>query len=126
MQHEEDFFIRQIKQLAALVGRIVGLRKTEDIDEAQETVDEIYGRLLNMDRQTFELVDPHTLARMLGDPKRIAMVVTTMEAEADLLHARGQFEPAQQRYRRALALLSELGAPGVPALRASLTAKIAG
>jgi hypothetical protein len=126
MQQEDDFFLRQVKKLVMLVATALGKKQPEQLEEAEQAVDDAYGRLLNMDRHTFELLDEKSLALLLGDDQRIRLIAEVMLAEADILRGRGEVAPATRRYQRALGLLS-FCKEGTEreALRSSLEARIA-
>ena len=125
MQFVDDFILREIKKLVQLVASIVNLKQQDQIEEAEREIDTAYGRLLNMDRQLFEILDAQNIAKMLGDPDRIRLVAEVMQAEADLMQTRGEIDRARQRYKRALKLLESCEEePGCIETRESLAMRI--
>jgi hypothetical protein len=127
MRIEDDFVLRLIKQIVELIERLIEqLTRAQaaevDLEKAGQSIDEAYKRLLNMDRQLFETLDVGNLARVLGDPDRIERTARLMQAEGDLLRARGDHRAADRRHRRALGLLKAAAPnPAVDDLLKSLT-----
>lgn len=115
MSFEQDTILRQVKQLARALARLVGLRaKAEDREEARQTLGELYRSLLGLDRDFLRLADAETLARALGHPQRVGLLVRLLEEEAALAAAGA--DPATEAWARRLALaLLPLAAP-VPGL----------
>ena len=115
MQIEDDYVLRQIEQVIGLIEKpirdLLSVAVPEvGIEKAGQAIDDAYDRLLNPDRRLFETLDESNLACMRGDPDRIERTTRLMQAEGDLLRARGEHEAAVRRYRRALGLLKTAGA----------------
>ena len=93
---ERDYVMRAVKQVAAALARVLGLRQLGKQEEA--------------DRELLHLLDPHTLAGMIREPERVVAICQLLAFEADEADKRGEPERAQRSRRRALALL-EAGVP---------------
>lgn len=124
-----DYILRLIEQFAEMLGRIVGLRKSGKLDEAEklvrETADGIFGSLRSM----IDNVDPATAANLLASREKIVVYAALTLEQAEIAAAKGENRRATSRRRRALELyleasrLGELDArsrANVDALRASL------
>ena len=105
MRIEDDFIIRLVKQVVEFIEKLLRNESGADVEKANQAIENAYRRLLNMDRQLFELLDANNIVRMLGDPDRIEATVRVMQAEGDLLRVRGDHAAATSRYRRALNIL---------------------
>ena len=111
MRFEDDFMLRQLKQLVELVAAALRLKQPEDEERAQAEIDDLYRRLLNMDRTLFETLDAASVARLLGDADRALHVALVMHAEAQLWESQGEQARARRRGQRALRLLEGLTLP---------------
>lgn len=102
-----DYILRLIEQFAEVLARIMGLRKSGKLDEAQklanETADGIFGSL----RAMIDQVDPSTAAGLLGARDKIAVYAALTAEEAEIAALRGDGRRAQTRRRRALELYLE-------------------
>lgn len=125
MQVQTDFIKRQIDKLVQLVAAAVGARLPQhQMEEVEEEVATAYNRLLNMDRQLFELLAPQLIAQQLGDPKRVQMLARVMHADAELRASQGGHAAAARLCRRALAML-DAQALSAPEERIALESRLA-
>ena len=67
-----DYILRLIEQLAEMLGRIVGLRKSGKLDEAEKMVRAVGDGLLGSSRTMIDSVDSSTAANLLGSYARTA------------------------------------------------------
>lgn len=108
-----DYILRLIEQFAEMLGRIVGLRKSGKLDEAEklvrETADGFFGSLRSM----IDNVDPATAANLLASREKIAVYAALTFEDAEIAEARGQTARAAGRRRRALELYLEASRLGV-------------
>ena len=102
---ERDYVMRAVKQVAAALARVLGLRQQQKHEEADRELDELYRGLVPFDRELLYLLDPATLVGMLREPERIAAVCDVLAFEADEADARGDATHAVRLRRRAQALL---------------------
>lgn len=107
MQLEQDFIKRHIQHLAQLVARALRTQQPEHLEAAQEELDSAYSRLLPMDRQLFELLDPHQIAQQIADPQRLMLIAEVMKAEVELCSSDGRSARGRRLAQRALAMLQE-------------------
>jgi hypothetical protein len=78
-----------------------------DTVSARRHVDLAYARLLRLDRGTFDAVDSHTLAGLLGPPPQLRIIARLCKLEGDLFEGEAKPVRARAKYRRALELLLE-------------------
>ena len=102
-----DYILRLIEQFAQALARIIGLRKSGKLDEAQklanETADGIFGSL----RLMIDQVDASTAAGLLGTREKIAVYAALTAEEAEITALKGDARKARGRRRRALELYLE-------------------
>lgn len=102
-----DYILRLIEQFAQALARIIGLRKSGKLDEAQklanETADGIFGSL----RLMIDQVDASTAGGLLGTREKIAVYAALTAEEAEITALKGDARKARGRRRRALELYLE-------------------
>ncbi len=99
---ERDLILRIIQQLAALVARVLKLKKERKYGEAEQLVAEAYRGLFGLDRRFLQLMQPAHVAQALGAPQKVKAFVELMAEEADLLRLRGDPQSAAASARWAL------------------------
>lgn len=63
---QEDYVLRQIKAIAAMLARIVGLRLGGGIEEAWNELERAYALLLGPQKDLARTIDSSTAAVLLG------------------------------------------------------------
>ena len=76
--------MRQIRAVAAMVARIVGLRVDGNVEEASREMENAYATLLGSRGELIRRVDAATAVRLLGSPDAVAMFARLLEEEAAL------------------------------------------
>jgi tetratricopeptide (TPR) repeat protein len=94
----DDYLMRQIKQAAQALARLLGLRKAGEYDKALELAEELY-ESLGIPRGLHDVVDSPTLASMLRSPCFVE--------EGHIFKAKGDPLAAFKCYRRAHELILE-------------------
>jgi hypothetical protein len=124
--HREDYFLRQVKALAGMLARLVGLRTGGQSEEARAELERAYGALLGPEAELVRRADSSTAAMLLGSPERLLLFVQLVCEEAAqapedglrrLLRARaaefdfeaGRRDPENEEIRRFLRQLSAAG-----------------
>ncbi len=97
---QDDWLLRTLRELAALVARALRLGKSGAVDEAQQLIDEAWSRQVGMPRRMADRLDPKTLASALG-PVRRQVAIELLLGEAQLLELGGAAERARERRARA-------------------------
>lgn len=107
-----DYILRLIEQFGELLAKIMGLRKTGKLDEAEklasETADGIFGSL----RKMIDQVDPSSAAALLGSSEKLSVYAALTAEDAEIAAARGDPRRARARRRRALELFLEASRMG--------------
>jgi tetratricopeptide (TPR) repeat protein len=103
----EDYIIRLIQQLVAVIARIVGLNQKGDYDKALAAADQAWEKLLEAPRELIDAVDTPTLAAMLRDPDKLRIAAQLFYEEGRALAGKGDPLHAQIRYRRAMEVILE-------------------
>jgi hypothetical protein len=89
---QRDYIERLIAQVAAAIGRSLGLAKSGEADEAERDLAATWSSLLGLRRADVDRLDEATLRALLGD-KRLAAAML-LDAEAELKRSQGQAEVA--------------------------------
>jgi hypothetical protein len=121
MKQTDDYLLRQIQTVAAMIARAAGLRLEGSPDEARAVLEQAYGVLLAGQTTLIRRLDAGTAASLLGSPERILMLARLLEEESGLdgnttLHERA-IALAREALRRdpendeARAMLAGLSAP---------------
>lgn len=102
----DDYLLRAIEQFTKSIARIVRALRGEEHEEAEREIAGAYDALLANDRVFLDMVDPGTLANLLGSPNKVRVLAQLSALEGKLMQTRG--EPARARVleARALALLA--------------------
>lgn len=104
----DDYIIRLIKQLAAVVARLVGKREVGDYDGALTEVGKAWDDLIGQPpRELVDLVDSHTFAAMLKEPARMRVAARLLIEEGKSYAGKGNPVHAATCFRRAWELYLE-------------------
>ena len=79
----EDYVLRQIRDLAAVLARIAGLRLGGNSEEARAELEKSYSILLGSQGELLRRVDSKTAAKLLGTPGRILVLAQLLHEEAE-------------------------------------------
>lgn len=104
MRQTDDYLMRQVQAVAAMIARIAGLRIEGSVDEARLVLEQAYGVLLAGRAGLVRRLDAATAASLLGSPERILCLARLLEEEGRLegdatLHARA-IELTREALRR--------------------------
>ncbi|MDB4975646.1 MAG: hypothetical protein JWN48_3987 [Myxococcaceae bacterium] len=105
----DDYLLRAIEQFTQSIARIVRALRGDQEEEAEREIAGAYDALLGNDRVFLDMVDPATLANLLGSPAKVRVLAQLSTLEAKLLEKRGQAGRAQSLRERALTLLAIAG-----------------
>lgn len=104
----DDYIIRLIKQLAAVLARIVGKRQAGDFEGALAEAGKAWDDLIGQPpRDLVDLVDTHTLAGMLKEPAKMRVAAQLLIEEGRAYAGKGDPVHAAICYRRAWELYLE-------------------
>ena len=84
MKQTDDYLLRQIQTVAAMIARAAGLRLEGSPDEARAILEQAYGALLAGQTTLIRRLDAATAASLLGSPERILMLARLFEEESAL------------------------------------------
>jgi len=102
----DDYFLRMIEQLAAVIRKITGLSRNKDygaaLDEAEKGWD-----ILGVPRDLVAVLDGPTLAELLATPEKMRAAADLLVAEAGVLTDKGDPMHGAVCYRRAFELYLE-------------------
>ncbi|MBI4512274.1 MAG: hypothetical protein HY698_21755 [Deltaproteobacteria bacterium] len=104
--YREDYLLRFVKQLAAALARVAGLRKSGEHEQALQEIQETWDELLGMPPGLFESMSADALTAILGSPEKARAVASLLHEEAAVLRTLGRSEAAERKER----LAKELGA----------------
>lgn len=100
----DDWVMRMVRQLAAALARIAGLRKAALLDEAAEELDAAMASLGGVDPRLVDGADPAVLAALVRDPARREALARLIVERAELAAARGDAKGAEALRAKARAL----------------------
>lgn len=103
----EDYLLRMIRELGAVIARMLGQKNGGQVQEAMATLDEAEGELLGAHAQVVPRVDSATAAHILAEPQRIAAWARLLHERADLLRLAGDPDGAALLAVRARELAAE-------------------
>lgn len=78
----EDFILRQLRAVAAMLARIVGLRISGRADEARAELESAYTLLLGTRGELIRRVDERTAVRLLGSREGAVAFADLLTQEA--------------------------------------------
>ena len=93
----EDILLRQLRAVAVILARILGLRQSGQLEEARAALDDAYGLLLDPRDYLVRRVDARTAAQILSAPERIAAYAYLVYEEAALARDAAQVTALRQR-----------------------------
>lgn len=79
----EDYVLRQIRGIAAMLARLAGLRLSGSVEEARAELEKAYGSVLGPQAELLRRVDSRTAAKLLRDPERILGLAQLLREEAE-------------------------------------------
>jgi hypothetical protein len=83
----QDYIERMIQQVAAAIGRALGMAQSGRPEDAQHELDATWSGVLGIRRSDVERLDEATLRMLLNG--KLEPAAALLDAEADLLQARG-------------------------------------
>jgi len=104
MPFRQDYLMRLVEQLAAVIARMLGLRSSGRAAQALTEAEHGYD-LLGLPSGLIDVLSASALAELLGSPEKIRLVADLLDEEAASLDALGDPRAAQKR-----ALAAELRA----------------
>jgi len=75
--------MRQVRAIAAMLARIVGLRLSGETDQARAELERSYSLLLGSQGELLRQVDSSTAARLLGTYERVLAFAQLLDEEAE-------------------------------------------
>jgi hypothetical protein len=103
----EDYLLRVIRQMGAVLARMLGLKNGGQVHEAAQALDDAEGELLGPLAEVVPRVDSATAAHIISDPQRIAAWARLLHERADLLRLAGDTPGAELAAARAGELAAE-------------------
>ena len=113
----EDYFMRMINQMLAVLTQILYHKEAGQHQEAQVLIDQSLEQLLGVRPGLLKQMEDASLLRLLTtqgqlDPDRLAMVADLYRFEGDILADQGKHQEASLDYQRALTLYLEISLSG--------------
>jgi hypothetical protein len=104
---QRDYLMRMIEQFVQAIGRMLGLAKSGQFEDARTELDAAYAGL-GISRRMIERLDDASLQLLLGDDK-LRILVMLLDAEAELLTLEGKHAEARSTKARAAQLKLGVG-----------------
>lgn len=107
---DRDYMMRMISQMAAAMGRVMGLKEQKKHEEALLEIDEFLSKELRMRTRLALGLSDEDLVQMLsvgGTPnyESVAIVAAFLQEEGDILSETGRTADAVPRFEKALRLM---------------------
>ena len=97
MAWREDYVTRQIRLIAAMIARMMGLRLEGKVEEAHAELEQAYGELLGERNKLVRMVDTRTAASLLGSAEKIQLFAQLLSEEAEQQNDSGRSELLRAR-----------------------------
>jgi hypothetical protein len=125
----EDYILRQVNLLVAVLAKITGLKKAGEFQEAQKVIDQAIESAFGLDAGLIKQLDENSLTSLITttygiDLGKLHTLAGLLEAEGDVLTAQHRETEAHQSYQRALGLFYEFSSHPDNILDAELSSRI--
>jgi hypothetical protein len=97
----DDYLMRAVEQLSALIAAIVGKLRAGSLEEAEQGLSQAYDTLLAGDRVFLDMVDARTLSNLLGSQEKTRLLAKLSLIEAKLSERQGDLARSEQLTARA-------------------------
>ena len=104
---QDDFLLGEIRRVAEMIARALGLRGSGDLPAARAEIDNAYSTLLGQQSDLLRMLDPVSAARLIGNPKKIGALASITAADAALAADMGNSEAGRRLAARAKSLDEE-------------------
>ena len=103
----EDYLIRMIRQVAAVIAKIIGLKMAGQYQEALQAIDQALEQLLGMDADLVKLLDDESIYKVITinellDLERLGIIADLFTEEGDILKLQKQKPESDNCYFRSL------------------------
>jgi len=110
----EDYVLRMMKQAAAILAKIIGLKKAGDYPEAQQAIDQALELLTGLKADIVRQLDNESLLEALTqqdrlDLDRLGLIADLFKEEGDIFAAQSQISESRESYLRSLVCHLEAG-----------------
>jgi hypothetical protein len=103
----DDYLIRLIKQVAAFLARVAGLRRKGQYDEAMVESARAFEELFEIPHDVGDAVDSPSLASMLRTPEKMRLAAQLFWEEGRIFQGKRDPLGAASKFRRAFELYLE-------------------
>lgn len=123
----EDFILRQISMLVAVLAKVTGLAKAGKFQEAHQSIDQAIEAVLGLDANIVRNLDHAGLLALFPsmnglDAGKAFFLAGLLAAEGDVLVQQGQQGASRRKYEQALDLCLSLSASNPAGLEEDLPA----
>jgi len=125
----EDYILRQISQLVAVLAKVAGLKKAGKYQQAFQIIDQTINELTGLDADIVKQFDDRSLISFLTnangiDVGKLFALADLFKAEGDIFAAQDRKLESQQSYQNALNLFYELSTCSPANLEAEVSLRI--
>src|SRR5688500_8837737 len=104
---QEDFLLRELRKVAAMIARAMGFRTSGDLPAARVEIEHGYVTLLGPQASLLRMLDVQSSARLIADSRKVSALARLTAAEAALAADNGKPDEAKQLLLRAKSLARE-------------------
>ncbi|MGB8259781.1 MAG: hypothetical protein WCE75_05505 [Terracidiphilus sp.] len=83
--YERDYLKRQLKQVALLLARLLGLKQAGQLDDARDELARSASEILGLDPAVLGQLNVQMVMQILGSAERVRVYAELVLAEAELL-----------------------------------------
>ena len=109
---QEDFLLRELRKVAAMIARAMGFRTEGDLPAARSEINDAYATLLGPQAELLRMLDPVSAACLIGDSRKVEALARLTSAEAALAADTGNQQAENDLLARARSLAEEAAKPG--------------
>jgi hypothetical protein len=81
---QEDFLLRELWKVAAMIARALGFRSRGKLSEARAEVENAYGTLLGPESPLLRVLDVESVVRLVGHSRKLAALARLTATDAEL------------------------------------------
>ncbi len=110
MFEEKDYFMRMVKEFTTAIGRIMGLKAENKIEESQEVLSETLKHFTNLNKEVIEALPYEILIHKVSGSRQIntekcLMLGELLTQQADIYETKGEKSRARNLYLKNLNIM---------------------
>jgi len=95
----QDYVTRQIEMIGEMILAALGSQVKGKSNEALNTLDAGLETLFGKEADLVEMVDSHTAARLIGDPRKIRAYADLLKTKVNFMDGKNNCDEFKSRYK---------------------------